>query len=704
MTPIDLVLSRLKGVTGKDGQWKALCPAHADHRQSLSVSIGSDQKVLLKCHAMCKIEDIVAALNLEMADLFVKTEERSVNGNRTVATYNYVDEDGKLLYQVVRKANKTFPQRRPDGNGGWVWNLNGTEKVLYRLPELLASGEQWVFICEGEKSTEAIRNLGLTATTSPMGAGKWRTKYATVLADRKVCILPDNDKAGRLHAEQVARTLPQAVILELPGLGEEEDPFDWVARGGTEDELMELTEKSNPVCVPPYAPCLLEEGADDAGNAFCMNALHEGEFLYCEAYGFLSYDGRCWNTRLAKSTLTQLAVEMLKSRQHAAVEAERESITKAAKPSAYNVRSCIELYKSLVCVDVSEFDKSLDLINCQNGVLDLRTGELTPHSPDQRFTYCIPVEYNPNADSTEWTQWLSKTAGGEKEVVGYIQAAVGYSLTGHTNEECLFYIHGPTRGGKGVFIETILAMLGRQPLAAEVDFRTFAGRADNDTQNFALAPLKPCRFVAASESAKNHRLKTERVKIITGGNDIRCAFKGKTHFSYRPQFKMWLSSNYPINADPEDAALWSRVKVITFPNSHLGSEDKRLKQKMRSPKMLSGILTWAVAGAIYWYSLGATGLDTPAIVAEQTKSARDDLDYVKQWIEECVSEAEAPDTFTKNEAIRQSYEDWCKRNGIKYTKGSTALTQSLKNREKNAGVLKKIAGQVFRGCTGIELG
>jgi putative DNA primase/helicase len=699
MLPIDRVLERLDGVKKSGGQWVALCPAHDDHQQSLSIGNGRDDRVVMKCHAGCKTEDIVKTIGLEMKDLFVSKPK----GDGVERTYDYCDEEGKLLFQCVRRQGKQFRQRRPNGAGGWIWDLKGVPRVLYRLPELLASEDEWAFICEGEKSSDAIRNLGLTATTSPMGAGKWRSEYAEFLKGRKVCVLPDNDEAGRAHAQDILKTLPGALTLELPGLDYKEDPFDWVANGGTRDELMKLVVSAQTTDSADERPFLLDEGADDAGNAACLNKMFGGEFLYCDSYGWLHYNGRYWDRELVGAKLTRATVETLKARQHAAVEAERERLVRAAKPSAYNVRSCIEIFKSLVGVDVNEFDTSPDHINCQNGVVDLRTGELTPHSPDQRFTYCLPVKYNPDADRSEWTEWLLEATGNRLEVAQYLQEAVGYSITGHTWEECLFYIYGPTRAGKGTFVETILAMLGKAPLAVEVDFTTFTGKLDGDGQNFGLAPLKPSRFVAASESGKYQQLNTERIKSITGGNDIRCAFKYRTHFSYRPQFKLWLSSNHPINADAEDDALWSRVRVIEFPNSYLGREDKRLKQRMRSPEVLEGVLAWAVEGAIRWYQLGSKGLETPEIVAEATAQARKDLDYVGQWIDECVAPADDPEHFVTNEVIRASYETWCSNNGVNYPKGSGALTRSLKGKGYDAGVSQKKDGRTYRGCKGIVL-
>jgi len=166
---------------------------------------------------------------------------------RIVATYDYMDESGELLYQAVREEPKEFKQRRPDGNG-WIWNLEGVRRVLYRLPELLqARPDDWVFIVEGEKDVDRLYDEGLTATTCPMGAGKWDDKYSEFLNDRsRVAIIPDNDDAGRKHSREVTGSLAgvgvKARIIELPGLPEKGDVSDWLDNGGDKSKLLKLIE------------------------------------------------------------------------------------------------------------------------------------------------------------------------------------------------------------------------------------------------------------------------------------------------------------------------------------------------------------------------------------------------------------------------------------------------------------------------------
>ena len=104
------------------------------------------------------------------------------------------------------------------------------------------------------------------------------------------------------------------------------------------------------------------------------------------------------------------------------------------------------------------------------------------------------------------------------------------------------------------------------------------------------------------------------------GDWVRCAFKHRDHFEYRPQFKIWLVSNHPVNADVDDDAAWYRLKVIEFPNSFVGREDKTLKERMKSPENLKAVLAWAIQGAIMWYGLGAQGLQTPPEIEQATST------------------------------------------------------------------------------------
>ena len=191
---------------------------------------------------------------------------RANSQHKIVASYDYTDEFGTLLFQVVRLAPKTFRQRQPDSKGGWIWTLEGVTRVLYRLPGLMEALalERRVFVVEGEKDVESLARLGIVATCNPGGAGKWRDTYADQFAGADVVVLPDHDKAGRDHAEAVARSLAGKAarirLLELPGLPDKGDVSDWFAQGGTVEAFNNLVEAAPDWQTPPdegAAPLLL---------------------------------------------------------------------------------------------------------------------------------------------------------------------------------------------------------------------------------------------------------------------------------------------------------------------------------------------------------------------------------------------------------------------------------------------------------------
>lgn len=166
---------------------------------------------------------------------------------KVVNTYDYRDEQGELLMQVVRMEPKTFRQRRPDGDD-WNWSVKGVRVVPYRLRDLLAAPDAVVYLVEGEKDADRLASLGLVATCNAGGAGKWRKEHSEFLRGRHVVILPDNDDAGRQHAKNAVKTLrgiaAQVRVIVLPGLPAKGDVSDWLDTGGNAEALQDLLKES----------------------------------------------------------------------------------------------------------------------------------------------------------------------------------------------------------------------------------------------------------------------------------------------------------------------------------------------------------------------------------------------------------------------------------------------------------------------------
>lgn len=224
---------------GRNGM--ARCPVHADKTPSLSVSDGENGRVLVRCHAGCAQSEVIGAL--KQRGLWPNGS--TSNGTAISATYDYRDERGELLFQVCRMIPKDFRQRRPDGNGGWVWRTKGVRKVPYRLFELQAKvAHDTILIVEGEKDVDRLAELGFVATCNAGGAGKWQDEISQYFASKTVYILSDNDEPGAAHARDVAEKLAplarEVRVVELPGLPDKGDVSDWLANGGDHRTLIDL--------------------------------------------------------------------------------------------------------------------------------------------------------------------------------------------------------------------------------------------------------------------------------------------------------------------------------------------------------------------------------------------------------------------------------------------------------------------------------
>lgn len=229
---------------GTNGNHLALCPFHEDSDPSLSVNLQTGLYLCFGCQAKGNVFDFYRAKHgcdfrealeelARRAGLDVEVARSKEQPGRIVATYDYFDPSGKLAFQVCRMDPKSFRQRRPDGKGGWIWNMTGVDRMPYRLPQVLKADS--VFVVEGEKDVATLECLGLTATCNPGGAGKWRRDYAQHFQGKKVVILPDNDAPGRAHAQDVAMNLhgvaASVKVIELPDLPDKGDVSDWIERG-----------------------------------------------------------------------------------------------------------------------------------------------------------------------------------------------------------------------------------------------------------------------------------------------------------------------------------------------------------------------------------------------------------------------------------------------------------------------------------------
>jgi 5S rRNA maturation endonuclease (ribonuclease M5) len=230
-----LIADHLRGKPLFSGGWTARCPAHDDRHASLSINESDDGRILVHCHAGCSQDDLIASL--KALGLWPARVERQPEDRRVVAAYDYTDENGEMLYQILRYEPKDFSQRYPDGSGGWIWQ-KAKRQVLYRLPEVLEA--PIVFVVEGERDTETLRNHGFVATTNAGGAKtRWLPEYTETLRGREVILIPDNDPPGWRRVLAISRALigsaAKIVVHEVNGA---KDLSAWFDQGHSELQLI----------------------------------------------------------------------------------------------------------------------------------------------------------------------------------------------------------------------------------------------------------------------------------------------------------------------------------------------------------------------------------------------------------------------------------------------------------------------------------
>lgn len=726
---ISVLRNRLEanGFKIQGGQLRGNCPWRPDSDSgAFVVNLGDNGVIGWFDHVTeqsGKLSDL--ARHYGIADF--DAPEPELNGSTSNnPEYIYQNIEGQPVYKVIRKPDKNFLQMHfcPETKA-WAWGLGGNKKkcgcrkismIPYCLPELAAAPGAPVIVCEGEKDVHTARRLGFIATCNSGGAGKWGHLPKSVyryFENKPVIIIADNDDAGRHHANEVARSLwPYAgsiKIIQFDG-PKGYDLTDWAKDGQRNGaDLLDTISKAEPYqqkMLPLDENPLASQPPDDEGHAQCVHYLYGGQFLCTDELGWLQYTGSYWKSKGAEAALNRAIVDVLIQRRVLAVQNGDEKLIKASKPTANNVKNAKFMFGSIVWASIDDFDNNPDLLNCDNGVVNLTAGNLAPHEHGQRFTYCIDTPYDPQADDSLWADWLYNTVtpagcdndGRYADLAAWLQMAAGYSLTGHTHEQCLFYLQGPPRAGKGVFLQTLDKLLGR-PLSSGVDFDTFTDRRGGDSQNFDLAPLKACRLITASESKRTTMLNAKRVKSITGNDPVYCAHKRKDFFSYIPQYKIWLSSNFKVMAQADDDALWSRLRIINFPNSHLGKEDFGLEARLWEAR--TGILKWAIDGAKSWYQRKATniGLGHPEIITNAVQSHRNENDTVAQFIEDCC--IVGPDQYAAGAQLTIAYKDWCNENSLPPL-GGRRLGEALRHKGYTYKA-KLISGKTKKCWLGIGL-
>jgi putative DNA primase/helicase len=297
----------------------------------------------------------------------------------------------------------------------------------------------------------------------------------------------------------------------------------------------------------------------------------------------------------------------------------------------------------------SAWNNNADLAACSNGVINLRTGELRAGRPSDLLSNHFPVNYDPNALCPQWLKFLDDVFEGGRDVINYLQRAIGYTLTGHTTEQCLFMLVGKGSNGKSTLMNVLQSIFGSNAFPAP--FSTFERQPVANSQSNDIAALDGRRLVISSEPNEGVTLSESRIKSLTGGEPVSARFLHREFFTFHPVCKIWLGVNHLPRVVDDSDGFWRRVRRIDFNVRFVSPEEASegaLKQKPKDPDLgfklrseFPGILAWMVRGAIAWYR---DGLQTPSAVQASTRNYRDDSDPLKAFFD-------AYCTFGENDSV-----------------------------------------------------
>ncbi len=416
----------------------------------------------------------------------------------------------------------------------------------------------------------------------------------------------------------------------------------------------------------------------DTGNANRLSDKYRGQLKFSYQNKMWYYwTGKVWQEDLtgeSKKMADEVIIDMKKDAFDIEDEEKREMALKwvARTSNSKSKENMLKESQHLTDIPVlsSEFDTYHDYLNCQNGVVNLRNGELIPHNSVYMQSKISLAEYSKDKEPTQWLKFLDDVTGGDKELQLFLQKAVGYSLTGSTKEQCVFFLYGSGNNGKSTFLDIITDLAGSyscnvQPETVMVKNPMQSGGANTD-----IARLRGSRFVTTIEPNESVKINEGLLKQLTGGDKVTARFLYGREFEFMPEFKLWLGTNHKPIIRGTDIGIWRRIRMIPFTvNIPKDKVDKNLKFKLR--KELPYILDWAVQGCLLWQK---EGLELPASVQKATEEYKSEMDLLGRFCDDCVelnylSREKASDLY-------EVYIGWAKENN-EYEMSSTKFSKEL---------------------------
>lgn len=539
--------------------------------------------------------------------------------------------------------------------------------------------------------------------------------YYRLLDDSEIAPAP----AWLMELATKKRTSPEQFIVGIPSIAQGQRNATLASLAGTmrrrgmSEEAIEaaLLEVNRRQCSPPLTEnevkrvaqsvALYEPSAQlgqsastmasgvlnltDVGNAERLAAKYGRDIRFnVITKNWHVWDGRCWKLDIGEIRLRQLAKATVRDIYAEAAnepdDRKREKIVSHARKSESDrsIAAMISLAQAErdIAITPNDCDRDPWLLNLPNGTLNLKTGLLQQHNRDDMLTRIAMVGYDPSAFSPQWQSFLTRIFNGNNDLIGYVQRALGYSMTGDTGERVLFFCYGTGANGKTQLLTAVRAVLG--PYAGQTSPATFVVQKNQNQTgpNEAIAALHNVHLVTATETEGAQRLAVALLKQATGGEDLWHEKKWQHGFSYKPRFKLWLSGNYePIITDNTDS-IWDRLNKIPFVSRIPKQEQIRDYGLWLAREHGSAILTWLVAGCLGWFK---QGLQPPSEVINATQAYRDSQDILREFLaEECVLDPDAV-TITVAELYKH-YQSWCAENGS-FRLGKITFNSKLREKE-----------------------
>lgn len=439
----------------------------------------------------------------------------------------------------------------------------------------------------------------------------------------------------------------------------------------------------------------------DMGNAERFNRLAGDKIIFVQNIGWHLWDGCRYvsNEEGVKELYKALVIkELYNEVSQKAQEHDTQSVKDMANwakrsESDKNIISALASAASMegIFVKPEDLDSDPMLLNVINGTLNLQTGALKNHDPDDLITKLAPVEFDPEATAPIWDRTLNRIFAGNQALINFFKRAIGYSITGKISEQCWFIMHGVGANGKSLTSNSLKDMLGDYAGPGAPNLLMMA-RGGSDRHPTELADLMGKRMVVCQETEEGRRLSEVLVKQMTGGDAIKARYMRQDFFEFDPTHKLWVATNHkPVIKDTTEST-WRRIRLIPFEVVIPAAErDQELPKKLK--KEWSGILNWALEGCLEWQR---DGMNPPEEVMAATSEYRNDQDIISKFIaEECF---ESPELRTQLNDLFEGYKSWCERN-CEIVRTKNAFSRGLTERE----YVKEVSGVTFYRGLGLKI-